>query len=350
MNSCYRTTLTALSFRVVTVLFFFIFAVSAFAAGQIAEPVEDDIVLEETASPLAILEETDTTVTFQEADGNVVEIPKFPKRTATCYNSLLDLWDIAGGEAICRVKGTTNVPEKAADLPQIGSIGTLNIEKMMELQPDLIIFYNGEHQKKVREIFNAEGIPSVMIDYDTYDDYRVILDLFTRITGNREIYEQEIIPTQKQFQAVINQAPTENNPTVCILFASTRYVKVETVRTNIGNFCERLNAINIYREDTIEGASRVELSLEYIVEQDPDVIFVTTMGDVDKCKSRVEQDVTSSDIWGDLTAVKNGRFHYLDKSYSIYKPNRFYPEAIKTVAELLYPEMTFTLPDLVAQN
>lgn len=350
MYFIHRSTLRLLQIRIVTALFACLAAVSLFATGQVEGSADDEVVLAEASSPLAVLGETDTTVTFQEADGKVVEIPKNPERTATCYNSLLDLWDIAGGEAVCRVRGSTNVPEKAADLPQIGSIGTLNIEKIMELRPDFIIFYNGEHQKEVREIFNAEGIPSVMIDYDTYDDYRVILDLFTRITGNREIYEQEIIPTQKQFQAVVNQAPTENNPTVCILFASTRYVKVETQNTNIGDFCRRLNAVNIYQETTIEGATRVELSLEYIVEQDPDVIFVTTMGDVDKCKARVEQDVTSSDIWGDLTAVKNGRFHYLDKSYSIYKPNRFYPVAIKTVAELLYPEMTFTLPDYGAQD
>jgi iron complex transport system substrate-binding protein len=302
-----------------------------------------DVALEEAKSALAVLDETETTVTFKEADGNIVEIPKNPKRVATCYNSLLDLWDIAGGEAICRVKGSTNVPEKAKDLPIIGSIGTLNIELIMELEPDFIIFYNGDHQKEVREIFNAEGIPSVMIDYDTYDDYRVALDFFTRVTGKRDIYADEIIPTQKQFQHIVNQAPEEETPKVCILFSSTRYVKVETQKTNIGDFCKRLNAKNIYEENTIEGATRVELSLEYIVEQDPDVIFVTTMGDVEKCKARVEADITSNDIWGDLRAVKNGRFHYLDKSYSIYKPNRFYPEAIKTVAELLYPDMEFEM-------
>ena len=301
-------------------------------------------VVEKPVSEMAVLAETDTYVSFKEAGGDVVQLPKNPERTIVCLNSILDVWYMAGGTSLARVKGTINIPEEAENLPQLGSISTLNTELMMELEPDFLICSYSDTQRKVRDFFAGEGVPGVSINYATYDDFRVILDLFTRLTGKRDIYREVVVPLEEQVQGIIKQVPgLDASPRVCILFASTSYVEAETQNTITGYFCEKLGAENIYKESTIEQATRVQLSLEYILEQDPDIIFATTMGDVEKCKARVELDVVSSDIWGGLTAVKTGRFIYLDKAYSIYKPNRFYPEAFKIMAEYIYPDAEFTL-------
>lgn len=318
-------------------VFMLIMASSLFAAAQ------QETVLQEAESKMAIMDESDTTVTFREASGNIVEIPKGPKRTIVTLNSIMDLWYMAGGTSLARVRGTTNVPEEALELPELGSISTINTELIMSLEPDFLIVSGSEYQTGVRDLFAAEGVPGVALEYNTYDDFRVILDLFTRINSTRDIYEQTLVPYQKAVQSIIDQVPEGEGPTVCILFSSTSYVKVETQNTNTGYFIERLGAKNIYTDDTIEGATRVELSLEYILGQDPDIILVNTMGDIEKCKARIQQDIIESDIWGELSAVKNGRFFYLDKDMFIYKPNRYYPEAFKAMAEYLYPEGTFTL-------
>ncbi len=306
------------------------------AEGQNEPAVED------AESRMAVLDETKTSVTFKEADGNAVILPKMPKRTIVCQNSIMDLWYMAGGVSLARVRGSVNVPAEAIKLPQLGTINTINSELIMELEPDLLIFTDSDAQIKMRAFFEKEGIPSVVIKYNTYEDFRVILDLFTRLNNTREIYTNTVIPIEKQVQNIINQVPLNSAPpTICILFASTKYVKVETQNTITGYICEKLGAKNIYTDNTVKGATRVELSLEYIMEQDPDIIFVTTLGDIEKCKSRIDRDIKSSDIWGDLSAVKNERFIYLDKSHAIYKPNRFYPEAFKIMAEHIYPGVEF---------
>jgi len=325
---------------VLTVLLFFIVG-TAFLRAEGTKETK----LDEAVSRMAVLDETDTSVTFREYSGNIVEIPKKNERTIVCLNSLLDVWYMAGGKSLARANGSINVPEEAADLPLLGRFVSLNTELMMELEPDLLIISENQHQLEIRDFFSADGVPGVAIKYNTYDDFRVILDLFTRLTGNRDLYEQELIPYQRQIQSIIDQVPVGEAPTVCILFSSTKYVKVETQNTVTGDYCAKLGAENIYKETTLEGATRVALSLEYILEQDPDIIFVTTMGDVAKCRARVDKDITSSDIWGDLKAVKNNRFIYLDKSFSVYKPNRTYPEAFKTMAEYLYPDTDFVLAE-----
>jgi iron complex transport system substrate-binding protein len=299
---------------------------------------------EKFQSERQILSETATHVQFREAGGKIVDLPKHPRRTIVCLNSILDAWYMAGGVSLARVRGSVNVPEKAKDLPVLGSINNLNMELIMEIEPDFLIVSYSDYQRKVRDFFVSEGVPGVSIHYATYEDFRVILDLFTRLTGMRDIYEQVVIPVEKKVRSIVGQVPVcKDPPGICILFASPRYVKVETRNTITGYFCETLGAENIYKETRINGADRVDLSLEYIMEQDPDVIFVTTMGNTEKCKARMEMDVINSDVWGSLSAVKNNRFIYLDTSYSIYKPNRFYPEAFKTIAEYIYPGTRFVL-------
>ena len=336
------------SWRLKRLLPFFLLLLLAsaplFSGGSQEAGSSQEAALKGPESSMAVLEETEESVIFQEASGNVTVVPKNPERPIVCLNSILDLWYMAGGTSLARVKGSISVPEEAAELPILGTISTLNTELIMELEPDFIIFSDTDSQNRNREFFEREGVPCLTIDYDTYDDFRVLLDLFTRVNGSRDIYEEEIIPTERQVEALIEQVPRMDPPVrVGILFATTRYVKAETINTVTGDYCRKLGAENIYNHEAIEGATRVDLSLEYIVEQDPDIIFVTTMGDVEKCKERMEKDIISSDVWGELSAVKNGRFHYLDKSFSLYKPNRDYPGAFQRVAELLYPEADFSL-------
>jgi len=300
--------------------------------------------LPESRSHMAVLGEDGDTVTFREYDGREVVLPKNPQRTVVCLNSLLDLWYMAGGEAVARVRGTVNVPDEARDIVDLGSFSRVNMETIMELEPDFIIFSHTQRDK--RDFFEAEGVPAVSINYKNYDDFRVVLDLFSRLTGNREFYETDLVGIQRQVQAVIDQVPEGEGPRFCILFATTNYVKVETQNSLTGHNLMLLGGRNIYTDDTVEEAERVDLSLEYILEQDPDVIFTTTMGDEEKCLEQIRRDVESSDIWGELSAVKEGRFYVLDKEYSVYKPNRSYPETFALEAELLYPDTVFTVPSL----
>lgn len=314
------------------------------AQGKKSEKSEQPLVLE-NHSPMAVVGENEDTVSFRQADGTVVDLPKNPQKSIILLNSLLDLWYMSGGTSLARLKGTVSVPPEAMDLPVVGRISSINLEMIMEMEPDFVVVSTTSYQDGVRNLCRDENIPVVSIAYRTFDDFQVIMDLFTRLTLRRDIYDTVLEPIKAQVASIINQVPKDVKPTVCILFSGTKYVKVETPNTIAGSMCEQLKAENIYKDQAIDGATRVDMSLEYIFEQDPDVILVTTMGDVEKCKARVQQDVESSDIWGELSAVKNGRYIYLDKSYSIYKPNRFYPEAYKTMAEFLYPDTTFILND-----
>jgi iron complex transport system substrate-binding protein len=86
----------------------------------------------------------------------------------------------------------------------------------------------------------------------------------------------------------------------------------------------------------VDDIGKINFSLERIVELDPDIILLNTMGEVDECRDRLRREFESNAAWSSLRAIQNGRFYVLPKQYFLYKPNDKYPEALRYLAGLLY--------------
>ena len=80
------------------------------------------------------------------------------------------------------------------------------------------------------------------------------------------------------------------------------------------------------------------LSLEEILLQDPDHIFLTTMGSEQAAVSYIGE-LFSQDGWKELTAVKQEHYTFLEKELFHFKPNARWAEAYELLAKLLYPEL-----------
>ena len=83
------------------------------------------------------------------------------------------------------------------------------------------------------------------------------------------------------------------------------------------------------------------LTLEAIVEADPDYIFVVTMGkDDEKTMAALAESLTDNPAWAGLTAVREGRYVRLDKMLFHYKPNARWAESYAFLYALLYDDET----------
>lgn len=298
---------------------------------------------EENLYPDYILEETDTTITYLDPRDNKTTITKKPKKVVILLNSILDLWYMSGGEAIGRCTGSTNVPEEAKDLPQLGKFSAVNVEQLLALEPDLVILSAPvSSQMELIDLLKENNIEYAAVDVSTnpYESFKKNLYLFTKVLGNEDIYNNKISEITNSVEELINKAnEVENKPSAVILFSSTKSVKCELPTALTGEMVELLGVDNIVSDAQIEGATKVDFSLERLIQRDPDFILVTTMGDVEKCKARVEKDVASNEAWNSLTAVKEGRIYYLPKDLFLYKPNARYAEAFEQLAKILYPEV-----------
>ena len=81
-------------------------------------------------------------------------------------------------------------------------------------------------------------------------------------------------------------------------------------------------------------------SMEEIIAEDPDFIFVTIMGSsTQKALDALAAGIQSNPAWGNLSAVKNDRYIVLPSDLFHYKPNARWGESYEYLAEILYPEI-----------
>ena len=292
--------------------------------------------------PEYIINETEDSITYKDPLGNENTFKKNPERVIVLHSSFVDLWYLAGGEAIARCSGKTNIPEGAKEVEQIGSAFSPNLEKIIALKPDLVILSSvTSKQAELKDALKENNIQALYLNtsYKPYESFIDTLYLFTRITDKKDIFDTKIADIRNEVELIKDKVKNEEKPKVAILFSSTRSVSTELPTSLTGEIVEMLNGDNIVKDTQVEGATKVDFSIERIIERDPDMIFITTMGDLEKVNKRIKEDIQANEAWSSLRAVKEGKIYYLPKELFTYKPNAKYPDAVKYIAELLYPEV-----------
>ncbi len=288
-----------------------------------------------------ILAETVEIITAFDFDGNEVVLTKHPERVIPNHTSMLGLWYLAGGTSVGRpeTRRGTGIPEGAKDLETTGSVVHPNTEKILSLGPDFVILSNIDNHRNLQVILDDVGIESIILSYDNYSDFVHILDLFARLVGNREVVEEIVPELHREVQSIIEKFADRPETKFLSLFASPRSASAELNTAHTAHIASLLGGINIAEINAPErGQKRITLSLEHIVDRDPDVIFVTPMGDVSEIEEKLKEDLMSNQAWAGLEAVREGRVHYLPTEYFLYKPNDQFPEAFEYMAKILYPK------------
>ena len=79
--------------------------------------------------------------------------------------------------------------------------------------------------------------------------------------------------------------------------------------------------------------------METLVEADPDVIFITTMGKGNNVDARLQQYINDTDAWQSLSAVRKGRVYVLPENLFLINPGLDYPQALAFMAHAVWPEV-----------
>ena len=117
--------------------------------------------------------------------------------------------------------------------------------------------------------------------------------------------------------------------------ASTSCKVKNSKGTVLGEILADLGAVNIADSDE---SLLEDLSMERIIADDPDYIFVVFQGsDQDAAQKTLDAALTSNPAWDTLSAVQNGNFYIMEKELYHLKPNARWGEAYQKVADILYP-------------
>ena len=298
------------------------------------------LLLSGCASRPAAPEPDSSAVTFVDDLGRTITV-KNPQRVACLLGSFAEVWQLAGGQVIATADDAwedfgLELPEDAVNL---GGTKHLSLELLLAAQPDFILASTNTRQNvEFRETLEATGIPVAYFDVFDFEDYLRLLKICTDITGCGDRYETYGTAVEQEIQQVIEKSKlrlqTREAPRVLFLRASASAVHVKNSEGVIlGSMLKNLGCINIADSD----ATLLEnLSIERILEADPDFIFVVQQGDDGEgTREYVRQFLQEHPAWAQLTAVKNGNVHFLEKALFGLKPNHRWGQAYGIVEEIL---------------
>ena len=292
---------------------------------------------ESTATP----EATDgTTLTFTDDLDREVTVPVQPQRVAVLLGSYADVWCLAGGQDTLVAAADDawtdfdlNLGDEVANL---GSLMEPNLEELIAAQPDLVIASsNTTSNVELLPSLEDLGVPVIYFGVNSFNDYLEMLDVCTQITGQTQNYQTYGLDVQAQVEKAKEQ-DDGSAPTVLLLRSASTSCKVKNSKgTVLGEILADLGAVNIADSDT---SLLEDLSMERIIADDPDYIFVVFQGsDQDAAQKTLDAALTSNPAWDTLSAVQNGNFYLMEKELYHLKPNARWGEACQKVADILYP-------------
>ena len=282
-------------------------------------------------------------VTFTDALGRKVTVPKEPQRVVALIGSFADVWMLAGGSVCATSEDAWE--DFGLELPNAVNIGgahSPNLELIFSANPDFVIASASTSSNvEMKETLEAAGITVAYFDVDNFEDYLVMLDICTELTGRKDLYEKNGLEIQSRIEATKQNmeahALPENQRTVLLLRAHSGSVKAKgSEGTILGEMLADLGCINIADSDS----SLLEaLSVESVIRQEPYRIFVVTMGnDPQKAVDNLNQMMVENPAWGTLEAVAEGRLHLMDRKLFNIKPNAEWATSYEQLSEILLAE------------
>ncbi|TMM45971.1 cobalamin-binding protein [Colwellia ponticola] len=125
------------------------------------------------------------------------------------------LYDIGAGEQIIGTTSFADYPEAAKKIPQIGSYVRLQIERVIELQPDLIIAWKSGNPSDDLARLEQLGFNIVYSQPNNFEDIATEVRHFARITGHTAQGEKV---AQAFEQTLANIKATYQNKTAIVGF------------------------------------------------------------------------------------------------------------------------------------
>ena len=258
-----------------------------------------------------------------------------PQKVGIASGSFTETWVLAGGTPTAVTEDVLEDGriELTENIISLGFLREPSVEKILEADLDFVILLaNLESHVEMSTTLSTAGIPHAYFEMETFDDYLRVLNIFTEITGRADLYEENGTKLRGEIERILAEGEVQGNVDVLVMRASSVGIQAMNSETMVGTMLKDLGCTNIADQG---GALLDEVSLEAVLQENPDYIFVTYMGDENEARAQMEHLMTSNPAWQTLDAVKEDRYVLLEKELFHYKPTVRWGESYGKLAEIL---------------
>ncbi len=274
---------------------------------------------------------------IEDALGHKVPVPASTDRII-CINSGISvlLAALDKGDDIVGRDGNSTFPSSLRPVYVVASNSSRpNIELILEKRPDLILADN-MLPDSAYEKFLSLGIPTAILKTSDPRDFEHTILTVGTLTG-RDREAQRLLEHMNaridRISSLAEEAAAARGGKIKVFFENRKPYSSASARS--GNHIPLIQAggINIASDEPV---SSPKLSIEYIMEQNPDVIVRRLSGDANSSvMAEIAAKISQRTGLKEVDAVKNGRVHILKSDLTLLLR---YPVGLAYMASWFYPE------------
>jgi iron complex transport system substrate-binding protein len=261
--------------------------------------------------------------------GNMVKFEKAPDTIISLApNNTEILFALGLGDKVVGVTSFCDYPEEALAVEKIGDFNGINLEKIIELNPDLVLNYGpGDVDDNAR--LKEAGIQMLAFLPESIDAVINTINTIGQATGS----------TEQSKELTNNMMAKKNEILVLVKGADKKKVFYEIwhdplMAAGPGSFMDQLITLaggtNI--AENAEG-DYAQYDLEQLIERNPEV-YLTTADMPDK----TPESMMARPGFENIEAMKTGNVHVLDANITSRSGPRVV-EALELVAKAIHPEL-----------
>jgi len=269
--------------------------------------------------------------TFTDALGRVVTLRSPPKRIVCLAPSVTEiLYYLRLGDRIVGVTQFSYYPPEAAHKPKVGSYINLNVERIITLNPDLVIGTADGNKPGVVKLLEQAGIPVYIVNPRNVMDAIGTIDTLGELCGVWERAKELSSRLRARADHVFERTMSLRKP---LVFLQINMKPIMTVNRNTFHHdVIRLAGGENMSQD--EPFTYPRISVEEVIQKKPEVIIISSM----ERGGRFEMVRNEWQKWSSIPAVKEGRI-YLIESDLLDRPSPRIVKGLENMARVIHPEV-----------
>ena len=266
--------------------------------------------------------------------GRLVTLEGIPERIVSLAPSNTEILFALGlGDKVVGVSDYCDYPAEAQEKPKVGGYSTADIERIVALEPDLILIEDF-HKDEILPALEKLGQTVVMIDPRSLDEVLESFILIGDITGKTDEAESLVTEMAARIKAITDKTDklsAEERPSVFYVMWHDPLMTVG-IDTRIHELISKAGGVNVFQES--EGYPMIDL--EALVAANPQVIVAGTgMGEgaelpftFAKTEERLEK----------VDARLNNRIYEVNTDH-VGRPTPRMIEGLEQLAKFIHPEI-----------
>ncbi|MDZ4230992.1 MAG: cobalamin-binding protein [Dehalococcoidales bacterium] len=266
--------------------------------------------------------------------GRMVNIAESPQRIISHVPSITEIiFAIGLEERVVGVSEYCDYPEEAKRTEKVGSFSKPSVEKIVDLEPDLVLTNGGDEQLMAQ--FDSLGITYLVIDPEDIDSILRDIELLGKVTGVEKQAGELVADMRGRMSRVADKVKGAPSVRVFYTFAVTDLNNPWTAGP--GSFIDSLIAMSGAENiAAVVQSPYAKLSIEEIVSSDPEVIILGIRHGY-LPETTVEQ-LREHPVWRQITAVKHGRVYTVDGDL-LNRPGPRIVQGLEEIARFIHPEL-----------